>query len=105
MLLLISNGRVSYNAGYYEKEKDYVKGKLQFQKAADKGYEEAKEALRIIEQNEKAAIANQNLKAFKSTNGKYVFQDLSGKEIISPKYYKAKDFSEGLAAARPLGKT
>lgn len=88
----------SLGAIYYEKEKDYVKGKLQFQKAADKGYKEAREALRIIEEDEKAERASQSLIAFKGTNGKFGFRDLSGKEIISPKYYGAKDFSEGMAA-------
>lgn len=83
---------------YYEIEKNYVKGKSQFQKAADKGINQAKEALRLIEEDEKAAMANQNLKTFKGTNGKFGFRDLSGKEIISPKYYGAKDFSEGMAA-------
>lgn len=90
---------------YYEIEKDYAKGKLQFQKAADRGYKEAKEALQIIEENEKAERVSQSLTAFKGANGKYGFQDPNGKELVSPKYYKTKKFSEGMAAARPLGKT
>lgn len=88
----------SLGAIYYEIEKDYNKGILQFQKAADKGYKEAKEALQIIKEDEMAAKASQQLKAFKGTNGKYGFQDSSGKEIVSPKYHKAKAFSEGMAA-------
>ena len=83
---------------YYEIEKDYAKGKLQFQKAADRGYKEAKEALLIIEEKEKAEKVSQSLTAFKGANGKIGFQDPNGKELVSPKYYKTKDFSEGMAA-------
>lgn len=88
----------SLGAIYYEIEKDYAKGKLQFKKAADKGYKEAKEALRIIEEDEKAEKASQNLTSFKGANGKYGFKDPKGEEIVNPKYHKVKDFSEGMAA-------
>lgn len=83
---------------FYDIERDYAKAKLQFQKAADKGYKQAKEALLIIEEKEKAEKVSQSLTAFKGPNGKYGFQDPNGKELVSPKYYKTKDFSEGMAA-------
>lgn len=83
---------------YYDIDKDYSKGKLYIQKAADKGYKEAKEALRIIAEDEMAEKAIQNLTAFQGTNGKYGFKDQNGKEIVSPKYDRVKTFSEGMAA-------
>lgn len=90
----------SYMLGviYYEFEKDFAKAKLHFQKAADKGHKAAKEALQIIEGEEKAKKVSQSLTAFKGANGKYGFKDSNGKELVSPKYDKTKDFSEGMAA-------
>lgn len=56
-----------------------------------------KEAVTMIEE-ENNKKTTPILTSFKGSNGKYGFRDPAGKEIVSPKYHRVKDFSDRIAA-------
>lgn len=45
-------------------------------------------------------LSAQTLKPFKAANGKYGYQDETEKEVITPKYESAREFSEGFAPVK-----